>query len=515
MMRRFCMSGVSRHNGTWPTSFQVTCSRSPNMPSGDVSKSIALVVERDRADLCRAVRSRCRSTRHRPRDFPVVQASSIEVQDTMRKRTSGCRALKGVVSDATMPSTVGIAAIRISPDSPSLSDVDFLPHRRAVADDAARPVERPLALGREALETRAALHQHDAEDFLELLEAGRHRRLGDAAGFGGTSEVTFLCQRQQQFKLVDQKVASRYASATNYHGPCRRQVRSRLQKSSFKAADLSIGSFGFHIICIFMILIDRLSVSQHETALLISGSIPILMCCVNKRSDREARMTASLRTMGCRSRRRDHRAAHADLEGATLPILHALQEAFGYVPEPAIPMIAEALNLSRAEVHGVVTFYHDFRREPAGRHVLKLCRAEACQAAGGDALAARAEAQARHRDRKHHGRRAGHAGAGLLPRPLRHGALGDARWPRGRPARRSAHRRAGRGGAAMTLRIFIPRDAGAVAVGADEVAPVLRAGGWQRAASPSRSSAPARAGCIGWSRWSRSRRRRAASPTAR
>ena len=81
------------------------------------------------------------------------------------------------------------------------------------------------------------------------------------------------------------------------------------------------------------------------------------------------------------------------LDGATLPILHALQEAFGHVPEAAIPLIAEALNLSRAEVYGVFTFYHDFRKTPAGRHVLKLCRAEACQAAGGDALAARAEAQ--------------------------------------------------------------------------------------------------------------------------
>ena len=84
-------------------------------------------------------------------------------------------------------------------------------------------------------------------------------------------------------------------------------------------------------------------------------------------------------------------AEHAELEGATLVILHALQEAFGYIPEPAIPMVASALNLSRAEVHGVFTFYHDFRKKPAGSHVLKLCRAEACQAAGGDALAARAE----------------------------------------------------------------------------------------------------------------------------
>src|ERR1700761_193170 len=86
-------------------------------------------------------------------------------------------------------------------------------------------------------------------------------------------------------------------------------------------------------------------------------------------------------------------AEHGGREGATLVILHALQEAFGYVPEAAIPMVATALNLSRAEVHGVFTFYHDFRKQPAGKHVLKLCRAEACQAAGGDALAARAEAK--------------------------------------------------------------------------------------------------------------------------
>ncbi len=85
--------------------------------------------------------------------------------------------------------------------------------------------------------------------------------------------------------------------------------------------------------------------------------------------------------------------SHDGREGPLLPILHDLQAAFGYVPEPAVPMVAEALNLTRAEVHGVVTFYHDFRREPAGRHVLKLCRAEACQAAGGDALAAHAEAR--------------------------------------------------------------------------------------------------------------------------
>ncbi len=86
-------------------------------------------------------------------------------------------------------------------------------------------------------------------------------------------------------------------------------------------------------------------------------------------------------------------AGHADEQGAMLPILHALQDKFGYVPEAAVPLVADALNLSRAEVHGVVTFYHDFRRAPAGRHVLKLCRAEACQAMGGDALAEGARAR--------------------------------------------------------------------------------------------------------------------------
>jgi len=81
-------------------------------------------------------------------------------------------------------------------------------------------------------------------------------------------------------------------------------------------------------------------------------------------------------------------ASQAGLEGATLPILHALQERFGCVPHEAVPLVAEALNLSRAEVHGVVTFYHDYRATPPGRHVLKLCRAEACQAMGAEALSA-------------------------------------------------------------------------------------------------------------------------------
>ncbi|WP_286202444.1 formate dehydrogenase subunit gamma [Labrenzia sp. THAF35] len=74
------------------------------------------------------------------------------------------------------------------------------------------------------------------------------------------------------------------------------------------------------------------------------------------------------------------------LEGPLLPMLHGLQAEFGYVPQAAVELIAEALNLSKAEVHGVISFYHNFRKAPAGRHVVKICRAEACQAVGGEAL---------------------------------------------------------------------------------------------------------------------------------
>jgi formate dehydrogenase subunit gamma len=80
-------------------------------------------------------------------------------------------------------------------------------------------------------------------------------------------------------------------------------------------------------------------------------------------------------------------ADHAALEGPLLPIFHAIQAEFGHVPQLAIPVIAEALNIGRAEVHGTMSFYHDFREAPAGRHVVKLCRAEACQAAGADRVA--------------------------------------------------------------------------------------------------------------------------------
>ncbi|MGE4063439.1 MAG: formate dehydrogenase subunit gamma [Rhodospirillaceae bacterium] len=83
----------------------------------------------------------------------------------------------------------------------------------------------------------------------------------------------------------------------------------------------------------------------------------------------------------------------ASMDGATLPILQALQDTFGFIAERAIDMVAEALNLSRAEVYGVVSFYHDFRRKLPGRHVLKLCRAEACQAVGADNLAARVQSR--------------------------------------------------------------------------------------------------------------------------
>ncbi len=78
---------------------------------------------------------------------------------------------------------------------------------------------------------------------------------------------------------------------------------------------------------------------------------------------------------------------HREEQGALLPVLHEVQDAFGHIPAHVVPAIAAALNLSRAEVHGVISYYHHFRQEPAGRHVVRVCCAEACQAVGGEALA--------------------------------------------------------------------------------------------------------------------------------
>jgi formate dehydrogenase subunit gamma len=77
--------------------------------------------------------------------------------------------------------------------------------------------------------------------------------------------------------------------------------------------------------------------------------------------------------------------------GALLPLLHDVQAALGYIPAAAVAPIARALNLSRAEVHGVITFYHHFRQTPPGRHVLRICQAEACQSMGAAALTAHAQ----------------------------------------------------------------------------------------------------------------------------
>ncbi len=80
---------------------------------------------------------------------------------------------------------------------------------------------------------------------------------------------------------------------------------------------------------------------------------------------------------------------HLGMEGPLLPMFHALQAEYGYVPAAALPLLADTLNLTVAEVHGVKSFYHDFRDHPAGRHILKICRAEACQAMGANDMSAR------------------------------------------------------------------------------------------------------------------------------
>ena len=83
-----------------------------------------------------------------------------------------------------------------------------------------------------------------------------------------------------------------------------------------------------------------------------------------------------------------HIASFQSLPGALLPLLHAIQDDIGYVPELSYPLISKALSLSVAEVHGVVTFYHHFRTHKPGRHILQICRAESCQAMGSEVLEA-------------------------------------------------------------------------------------------------------------------------------
>lgn len=85
--------------------------------------------------------------------------------------------------------------------------------------------------------------------------------------------------------------------------------------------------------------------------------------------------------------------ASADQPGALLPVLHAIQDRLGYIPPAAVPLVAEALNLSRAEIHGVISYYHHFRDRPCGRRLIEICRAEACQARGGGGLDAHARAR--------------------------------------------------------------------------------------------------------------------------
>ena len=86
-------------------------------------------------------------------------------------------------------------------------------------------------------------------------------------------------------------------------------------------------------------------------------------------------------------------ASLANKPGALMPVLHAVNDRFGYIPPDAVPAIARALNLSRAEVHGVISFYHDFRTKPSGRKVIRVCRAESCQAMGAVALAEHIQAR--------------------------------------------------------------------------------------------------------------------------
>ena len=110
---------------------------------------------------------------------------------------------------------------------------------------------------------------------------------------------------------------------------------------------------------------------------------------------------------------------YRDVPGGLLPLLHAIQGDLGYIPADAVASIASGMGLSRAEVHGVISFYHDFRTEPGGRHVVQICRAEACQAMGARALEAHAKTILGMDLRRYHRRWRYQPAGGVLPGQLR------------------------------------------------------------------------------------------------
>ena len=169
---------------------------------------------------------------------------------------------------------------------------------------------------------------------------------------------------------------------------------------------------------------------------------------------------------------------HADEPGGLLPILHDVQDALGYIPSDAVPVIAKGLNLSRAEVHGVIKYYHHFRSEPAGRTVVQVCRAESCQACGADALMAHAERVLG--CASHHTRADGVytlepvyclGMCALSPAIM----VGDRALCASDTGEVRSCRRLARSAGMSAAKIYVPRDSAALAVGADEVAEALQA----------------------------------------
>ena len=192
-----------------------------------------------------------------------------------------------------------------------------------------------------------------------------------------------------------------------------------------------------------------------------------------------------------------------------MPVLHEVVEELGHVAREDVEAIADVLNLSVAEVHGVVSFYHDFRTEPPAAHTVALCRGEACQSVGAEALYAETRA------------RAGSLGADVEVDEvfcLGNCALGpvrDARRPPARPAvDASGSTRSRRGGVDGTdCRVFVPGDAAAVSVGADEVAAAFEAAGAQRRPQRLARDALARAAGRGRDRRGPGRLRQRRPPT--
>ncbi len=284
--------------------------------------------------------------------------------------------------------------------------VDLLPHGAGVADDAARPVEHALALRGEAAEARAAVDQQHADRLLELLDAGRQRRLGHAAGFGGAAEMPLARQRQEKFELVDQ-CDDPYL------------VRTARIANSIENFNRSMAIGGLFLIDDFRLSGLQEGFQAHgrahrPTKLRFGTAQPPRKTPKGRQVDPRA-LEEVRALLGERERRRDLLIEH----------LHLIQDHYGHLSAAHLAALAQEMKLALTEVYEVATFYAHFDvvkegETPPPAVTVRVCDSLSCAMAGAEHLLREPAEQARprraRRARALHGRLRPRAGLRRRPR---------------------------------------------------------------------------------------------------